>query len=237
MIKAPKVIFHMLCSNLQIQIPSSSSSFVLNNNGNTTTSNGNINSNSNSNHQVTEKKEKKKAMCVGAYCCDPNYERNGIATQVHTAALQLMTPDIIIMRTVNRSILRLLRRTSPKNSRLFPNDCNNNNNNSNSNNSQEDWQLARHIAQQAVDQWEQLHKDRHCYDKETMVFRGVYDIVNEKVFAPSAVDTPFKQRKDKDETTNHNYEQKATTKDDDHNEDVFVRPGDAQLRVMILYEL
>ena len=86
MIKDLKSSFYMLCSNLQVQVLPSST--VLNNNGN---DNGNSN----------EAAQKKKAMCVGVYCCDPNYERNGTATQVHTATLQLNTPYIIIMRTVN----------------------------------------------------------------------------------------------------------------------------------------
>jgi hypothetical protein len=182
---APKVVFHLLCSTFMIK-----NSLADEND-----------KNNNNNNEVL-------AMCCSAFCCDPTFQNGGLATIVHTAALEFLRPKLIIMRTVNPSMLKLLKRTSPVGSKLFPNDCK----------TEEDWALARAIAKDAISKWDHLSAEVEKYDETKLVFRGVYKGLDE-VFNKTS--NPAKEQEQTVSTTTTCFE------------DIFVEPGDAQLRIMM----
>jgi len=197
--KAPRVVFHLLCSTIQVEVESKNDN----------------NTNNNNNSQL--------AMCCSGRCCDPTFQNSGIASIVHNAAVHFLKPRMIITRTVNPSILKLLRRNSPPGSKLYPNDLVFAEKRENT--EHEEWTMVRKIATQAVHKWDQCRKEIEKYNPETMQFEGVYSNVKDEVFNN-------KNNNKKTEEEQESTESKHTAVADEF-VDVPVKAGDAQLRIVM----
>lgn len=204
---APKIVFHLLCSAIDIEnnliIPSMSSSTI----------------------ESVAITKKLLAMCCSGRCCDPDFQNAGIATIVHNIAVSFLKPQLVVTRTVNPSILKLLRRNSPPGSKLFPNDSSyyrrrcgrggdgNKNSDENAdanrdeNAEEEEWKMVRNIGAIIVQKWDHFENQRDKYNPETLQFEGVYQNVDPEVFGANS--------------------------DVVENLDMEVKRGDAQLRIVV----
>jgi len=116
------------------------------------------------------------AMCILGICCDPLFQKIGVSTLIQDYALALLKPDCVVLRTVNPSVIKMLRRTSPDGSAMYPNDCG----------SESEWDRARAVANQVVKQWEHVQHHVHLFDATALVVRGVYSAHDQKVFNKSS---------------------------------------------------
>jgi hypothetical protein len=186
-----------------------------------------------------------KAVCVVGRVCDPWFQNQGVSTILQTAMIAQLQPKLLVTRTANPAIFRIFQRAGqqqqqqqPKwlnkdsnnsssnknshNNKLFPNDCH----------SEQDWQLARCIADQIVQKWDHLSpKDLERYDAEHLVFRNLYSSTNQKVFGTTSSTTCSH---DPEKTTNNN----NNTKNDDEDKQQslttsLLSPGDALLQILL----
>lgn len=201
----PLVVFHLLCSSIEIDIAGIFDKLSSSHEQNLQTINNN-----------------KTVMCGAGYCCAVEFQKTGVATLVHNIAVRdYLKPQAVLLRTVNIAMVKLLKRTAPEGSRLYPNDLllledeENTKQLSIKNKFQskeQEWEFARAIANDALHKWSQLSTDAAKFDPERLVFRGVYvtnKLVQEKTSSSDGEETKLK-------------------------EDVDVEPGDAQLRILVL---
>eukprot|EP00760_Papus_ankaliazontas_P001201 PhM_4_TR10418/c0_g1_i3/m.22307 len=113
-------------------------------------------------------------MYCNAICCDPLVQHAGVSTNLVKAAVETFRPQAVVLRTMNPSVVKLLKRMAQEQRNkttdnscdavLYPEECSDD----------DSWARAGRLGDAVVNSWDHLRADVSLYDSQRLAFRSIY---------------------------------------------------------------